>query len=508
MKRMASIFFPQWAMECRQRRTGEAPPDETPFALVVDGPRGQLVHSVTPATRVIGIGPNQRVTDARAMCPELALEAHDAAAAAAALARVAEWCGRWSPLVAIDGTDGLLLDLTGATHLWGGEGGTARALLRDLSRIGHRCRLAIAPTVGAAWALARYGDVRGVRVGMNALDVRLAPLPVESLRLEPATVLLLGRLGLKSVGALAAVPRMPLARRFTSGEPSLNPLTRLDQAVGFLSEPVVPHVVDPPARVTRRVTEPVTDLPVVETLLEEMAAALVDLLRHRGHGLRRGLLQAYRTDGGVEAAEVETALATRDARHLLRLFDGRLDHWDAGFGFDAFALTAVRAEPLGAAQSGLLGEEPGDLQLARLVDRLVAKLGSERVRRPVPMESHIPERGLRWISALEPSVPFVADTATRPLRLLDRPERIEVLYATPEGSPRRFIWRRCAHPIAKVQGPERIAPEWWRARTRARERDYYRVEDEQGRRYWLFRHGRYGDGRNEEPDWYMHGLFA
>ena len=496
-------------MECWTQRTGEAPPDEPPFALVVDGPRGQLIHAVTPAARAAGIHPGRRATDARAICPELVLEEHGRDSAADTLAGLAEWCGRWSPLVATDGTDGLLLDLTGATHLWGGEGGTARALRRDLARIGHRCRLAIAPTVGAAWALARYGGAPEVRIGMNGLDAWLAPLPVESLRLEPATVLLLGRLGLKSIGALAAVPRMPLARRFTADDPSLNPLVRLDQALGRLSEPVVPHVADLPARVVRRVVEPVTDLPVVETLLEEMAAALVGLLEDHGQGLRSALLQAYRMDGGVEAAWVETALATRDARHLRRLFDGRLDHWDAGFGFDAFALTALRAEPLDAAQPGLLGEEQGDLQLARLLDRLVAKLSPARVCRPAPVESHIPERSLRWVSALEPPAPFAAGpAAARPLRLLDRPERIEVLYATPEGAPRRFIWRRRGHPIAKVQGPERIAPEWWRARPDARERDYYCVEDEGGRRYWLFRHGRYGDGRDDEPGWYMHGLFA
>lgn len=496
-------------MECRQRRTGETPPDEQPFALVIDGPHGQLIHAVTPAARAAGVRPDRRATDARAICPELVLEEHDQDFATDGLARLAEWCSRWSSLVAVDGADGLLLDLTGATHLWGGEGGTARALRRDLVRIGHRCQLAIAPTVGAAWALARYGGASSVRVGMNGLGARLAMLPIESLRLSPATVLLLGRLGLKSMGALAQVPRMPLARRFTTDDPSLNPLTRLDQALGRLSEPVVPHVADLPIRVVRRVMEPIIDLPVVETILREMAVALVGLLEDRGQGLRRALLQAYRLDGGVEAARVETALVTRDARHLRRLFDGRLDHWDAGFGFDAFALTALRAEPLGAAQPGLLGEEPGDLQLARLLDRLVAKLSPTRVCRPAPVESHIPEKSLHWVSALEPPIPFtVSPTAARPLRLLDRPERIEVLYATPEGAPYRFIWRRRGHPIVKVQGPERIATEWWRPHADARERDYYRVEDEGGRRYWLFRHGRYGESQDDEPGWYLHGLFA
>lgn len=509
MRRMASIFFPHWAMESWSRRTGETPPETEPFALTTMGPHGPIIHALTPVTRTAAIRAGQRATDARAICPSLGLQFHDADWATRALTSLAEWCGRWSPMVAVDGADGLLVDLAGATHLWGGEGETIHTMLGEFARLGHKAQVAVAPTLGAAWALARYGGVQGVQVHAAELEIKLAPLPVEALRLEAATVLLLGRLGLKTVGALAGVPRLPLARRFTSREPALNPLTRLDQALGRLSEPILPHVAEPPARAARRVLEPVTDVPLVEAVLEDLAAELVATLAERGHGLRRACLQAYRVDGGVEVAEAETARPTRDAAHIRRLFDGKLDRWDAGFGFDAFSLTAMRTDALAPSQSGLLGDECGDLQLARLLDRLVAKLGPTRVRRPVPVESHIPERAVRWVGALERVARFEANgMAGRPLRLLDRPERIEVLYATPEGHPKRFTWRRRAHLVSRVAGPERIAPEWWRAKPGARDRDYYRVEDNEGRRYWLFRHGRYNDADGTEPGWYMHGLFA
>lgn len=496
-------------MESWTRRTGETPHEDKPFALTVEGAHGPVLHAVTPVSRAAAVRAGQRATDARAVCPELLLEPHDMGWAARALASLAEWCGRWSPLVAVDGADGLLLDLTGAAHLWGGEEATARRMLREFNQLGHRAQISVAPTVGAAWGLARYAGERCLRVEADAMEAALARLPVEALRLEPGTVLLLGRLGLKIVGALDAVPRLPLARRFTSNDPTRNPLTRLDQALGRLAEPILPHLADPPARALRRAVEPVTDLPRVEAVLDSLAAELVGELERRGRGLRRAALHAYRVDGGVEAAEVETARPTRDPRHFRRLFDGKLDGWDAGFGFDAFSLTALRTDPLGAAQPELLGQATGDAAVARLVDRLVAKLGGSRVRRPVAVESHNPKRSVRWTSALDPVPPFRPLKAeARPVRLLDQPERIEVLYATPEGHPKRFTWRRRPHVVARVAGPERIAPEWWRARAGSRDRDYYRVEDVDGRRYWLFRHGRFGDERDDAPAWYMHGLFA
>jgi protein ImuB len=213
-------------------------------------------------------------------------------------------------------------------------------------------------------------------------------------------------------------------------------------------------------------------------------------------------------DGGVATASVATAIAGRDPKHLQRLLIDKTACLDPGFGFDAFALVADWTESLDAAQESLIDEPTGTRDLARLIDRLTVKLGASAVRRPQPFESHLPERAVQWISALKSASSSSCETAARPHRLLDRPEAIDVIYATPEGMPRRFVWRRAVHDIARVEGPERIAPEWWRERSTARLRDYYRVEDQAGRRYWIYREGLAGDGRGGAPNWYLHGLFA
>ncbi len=129
-------------------------------------------------------------------------------------------------------------------------------------------------------------------------------------------------------------------------------------------------------------------------------------------------------------------------------------------------------------------------------------------------ESHLPERASGWEAAIRdrptpnPSRLREGSSKNAPQRLLDRPEAIAVVYATPEGLPRRFVWRRAVHDIARVEGPERIAPEWWREPSTSRLRDYYRVEDQAGRRYWIYREGVIGDGRGGVPDWFIHGLFG
>jgi len=230
-------------------------------------------------------------------------------------------------------------------------------------------------------------------------------------------------------------------------------------------------------------------------------------------GARRLHLAGYRVDGSVAGAGVATAIPTRDPKHLMRLLADKAASLDPEFGFDAFVLTASWCEPLGAAQESLVDEPSGEAEVAKLVDRLSVKLGAERVRRPRPIASYLPERANGWRSAIEEKPSPQASPASgrgsiRPQHLLDRPEAIAVVYATPEGVPRRFMWRRLVHDIAKVEGPERIAPEWWRERSTARLRDYYRVEDNDGRRYWIFREGLAGDGRGGAPEWYLHGLFG
>ena len=216
-------------------------------------------------------------------------------------------------------------------------------------------------------------------------------------------------------------------------------------------------------------------------------------------------------DGEVVVRRLEMAEATRDPAHIVRLFAARLDNIDAGFGIEMLRLRANWAEPLALEQADIeAATENRGTSLAACIDRLTVRLGAQAINRPMPFASHIPERAQRWQPPLEPEPASQGQLAfhARPLSLLDTPEKIAVLYATPDGYPQRFRWRGQVHEVARVEGPERIAPEWWRERGRARLRDYYRIEDEEGRRYWIYRLGIIGDGRGGPPDWYLQGLYA
>jgi protein ImuB len=258
-----------------------------------------------------------------------------------------------------------------------------------------------------------------------------------------------------------------------------------------------------------KLAEPATHPEAAAQALDQLVPELARQLEARKLGARRLHLAGYRVDGSVAGTGVATAIPSREPRHLRRLLIDKAASLDPEFGFDAFALTASWCEPLGGRQESLVDEPNGEAEVAKLVDRLSVKLGAERVRVPCPQQSHLPERANSWVTAvLSPDVPAAVATTVRPQKLLDRPETIAVVYATPEGLPRRFVWRRLVHDIARVEGPERIAPEWWRERSTARLRDYYRVEDNDGRRYWIFREGLAGDGRGGAPEWYIHGLFG
>ena len=519
--------------------------------LSVEGTHGPIIHAVTRAAAERGARPGARLTDARAIDPALIAEPADPAGDAALVQRLATWAGRWSPLVEVDG-EGLRLDVSGVAHLFGGEPGLMRDIERRFGTLGLTTRVAIASTAGAAWALAHFGPSLAIvapakagahvsPIAHNGIDMdaslrwhdgvldQLAPLPVAALRFDTETVRTLDRLGLKTIGALAELPRLALARRFRG---AADVVDALDRALGCKPEPLTAAPADPPPRALLKLEEPATHPEAAAQALERLIPALVDQLERRRLGARQLSLIGYRVDGSTGTALVATAIPSREPKHLQRLLADKAAALDPEFGFDAFALTAGWTEDLGAAQESLVEEPSGERELARLVDRLTVKLGPRAVRRPKARESHLPERASRWVSAVSsssrgfpgevagearrrgPSTSFAGPPPReisgriRPQRLLDRPEAIEVLYATPEGMPRRFIWRRAAHEIARVEGPERIAPEWWRRPSSERLRDYYRVEDVQGRRYWIYREGVIGDGRGGLPNWFIHGLFG
>ena len=450
------------------------------------------------------------------------MEDADLSADAADLERLAQWTRRWCPWVQSDGMDGLLLDTTGASHLHGGEAAMLLGMERAFARAGLTARIAAAPTIGAAWALAHHAAEARVSCGAPELAHRLAPLPAAALRLDAETVLLLKRLGLKTVGDLDAVPRPALIRRFRRIEAvEANPVLRLDQATGRLAEPLMPQGETPPLRALLRLAEPVGELDGLTRLLADLAADLARRLEREERGARALVFTAYRVDGNALSLEARTGLATREAAHMVRLFGERLATLDPGFGIEAATLEAAVSEPLGGVQDDLTGAGEAALDMARLIDRLSVRLGSGHVVRPIPAGSHMPERGERLLPAGTVEAAGAVEAAGfgesaahpvqrdfLPLRLLPRPEEAEVVHAVPEGPPARFRWRRRLHDVARSQGPERIAPEWWREKSSARLRDYYRVEVADGRRFWLYREGLAGDGRGGTPRWYVHGLDA
>lgn len=464
-----------------------------------------------------GIRLEMTLADARGAVPDLVVEEADEAADQALLERIADWCDRYTPLVALDPPHGLFLDISGCAHLFSrdDDDGEAALLADSLHRLaaqGFEVRGAIASAAGAAWALAHYGSVGCIPAG-NETEA-LAELPVAALRIDAVQVALLNRLGLKRIRQLVDKPRAPLAARF-----GIELVTRLDQALGYLDEVLSPRRPAPSLSAERRFSEPVIDSDSLLQTVASLSRSLVSLLEKHGLGARHLEASFFRIDGAVSRIEVGTAAPLRDAEAFPLLFSERLSalatEWDAGFGFDMVRLAVLRAELLAATQINLTGEEGYKAGLSHLYDRLGARLGASRVTRSIPVDTHIPERADKAhpVTYSHASQSAVAEQVfetppDRPLRLFAHPEQVEVIAEVPDGPPLRFRWRRILHEVARAEGPKRIAPEWWREIDDGRAtRDYFRVEDAEGRRFWLFREGLY-ERETTTPAWYLHGLFA
>jgi protein ImuB len=443
------------------------------------------------------------LAQAQALVPGLRIADADPAGDAAALAELAGWCLRYAPLTAADVPDGVWIDASGCAHLFGGEAAMLADMAARLARGGIAARAAIADTPGAAHATARYGGPSVVPPGGHA--EALAPLPVAALRLAPEMAAALRTLGLERIGELAAAPRGPLARRFG---PAL--LTRLDQALGRVAEPITPVL--PPAAVQHRLTfvEPLLTAEAFAAVIDTLAAAVCTALDRAGQGARQLDLVFERVDATTQAVRVGLARPARAPRPLARLLTDRLDTVDPGLGVEAMRLVVSRAEAWVAVQARTaLVEEDAAPDIAPLVDRLQNRFGAHRVYRVEPVESDVPERSVRRVPALAPAGPLGGWPALpRPARLLPCPQRVQALSVLPDHPPAAFVWRRVRHRVRRADGPERITGEWWRRdRETAAVRDYWAVEDEAGRRFWLYRSGDGVDPATGDLSWYLHGLF-
>lgn len=466
--------------------------------------------AVSRAALSLGLSPGMSLADARARAPELNAVPHDAGADAALLAQAVQAFGRFSPMVARDPPDGLMLDVTGCAHLFGGEPGLVTAARALADQAGLDARLALARTPQTARALARFGAGGVVPEGRDREAVR--PLPIVALELNPADALALRRAGLKTLGDLDDRPRAPLAARFGAGFPH-----RLDLILGLADARITPVRPAPPIVADRILAEPLLDTEPVQAVIADLLEEMQQALEARGLGARLFILTVYRVDGARRRIGLGVRSPLRDAAGLLRLFRERLAALpaplDPGFGFDQLRIEARALRPLAAEQPDLDAPARPLADLDVLIDRLTARLGPEAVAAARPLGSHLPERAEAWVSAAnsgdrpaeidwlepEPGAP-----PTRPLHLFDPPQPVEALALAPDSPPAMFHWRRVRHRIVRAEGPERIESEWWRRRERVR--DYYRVEDDQGRRFWLFRAGHFGG--DPPPRWYLHGLFA
>ncbi|WP_024278302.1 DNA polymerase Y family protein [Xanthobacter sp. 126] len=528
-RRLAALFLPRLPTDRlhRSRRgrrmssAGDAPADP-PLVTVEVKANARRLAAVDAAAARLGLHPGLTLADAQARVPKIEAVEADAAADTALLAAIASWCERWTPFVAVSGPDGIVLDITGCAHLFGGEAALLSAMTERLAATELAACGAVAGTARAALALARWRPGRVVPAGGEREAV--APLPVEALGLNAEAARSLSYLGLVRIGDIAGKPRAALAARFGS-----TLVERLDELCGAASPPISPLNPLPVYVAERRFAEPMGDEATARAVLADLARDLTGVLERHGEGGRRFEAAFFRSDGAVRRVAAGTAAPLRDDARLAALFRERLaalaDPLDPGFGYDVIRLSVTAAEPLTATQSGF-DAEPDGAGLDQLVDILSARLGPRRVTCLAALDSHIPERAAvrmpaqkawrsrearaqtslahDWVEPTAAGAPLA-----RPPALFPAPEPVETLAEVPDGPPLRFRWRRVLHEVARAEGPERIAPEWWTALDGNRPgltRDYFRVEDTEGRRFWLYREGTYG-GETSAPRWFLHGLF-
>ena len=455
----------------------------------------------TAAARDLYIG--QRLADARALIPGLRTDAAAPVADAEALGCLADWCHRYTPWVAVDdrgdhrenGTAGLMLDITGCAHLFGGEAALIEDLLNRLSRFQVTAYAAAADTPGAACAWARFGEGPVLEHGQSR--AKLAALPIEAIRLDRELVVQLRRLGLRQVGDVLTLPRAPLAARF--GEAILR---RLDQVFGVSNEPISPRRPVPLWQTRLTFPDGISRREDIDLATRKLLEDLCPRLEKAGRGVRMLALDCYRLDGVVQTIEIGTGKPVCAVTHLVRLFDENLGTIDPGFGIEMMILSATKTDPLALHQDGLMATRAAH-DLSDVIDRLKTRLGPKRVRHLMPRASHVPERAAVAVPAL-PSPdggPWLRGKL-RPVRLLSPPEPLEIHeLGGDDGVPCGFRWRRSDYRVMWAEGPERIEPEWWRA-VSPHARDYFWVQDGAGRRFWIYQN------RDDKRSWFMHGLFA
>lgn len=496
-KRFMSIWFRHLTTDWLTLRRPEL--KDVPFVFAVPERNRIVITAANPAAEAQGVYRGMTAADAKAITTHLQVLDHIPGKEAKLLRQLGLWCIRYTPIVAVDLPDGLILDISGCAHLWDGERGYLKEMVNKLRASGYDARAAIADTIGTAWAVARFGKTTPI-IESGTQTQALLNLPPLALRLEPLVSEKLQKLGLITIKSFIQIPRTVLRRRFGEGF-----LMRLAQAVGHEDEYLVPLV--PPVPYAERLPclEPIRTVAGIEIAIQNLLEALCLRLQSEGKGLRKALLKCYRVDGKMVQAAISTNRGSHSVSHLLKLFGLQISKIEPALGIELFLLEASKVEDIDPLQEKLWAGKPGltDTALAELLDRIAGKVGPERIRRYLPAEHYWPERSIRpAVSLQEVTETAWRNNRQRPLRLLRRPEPVEVMALLPDYPPKVFTYKGRRHVVEKADGPERIEREWWQ--DKGEHRDYYAVEDSNGQRYWLFRSGHY----DAAPQWYLHGFFA
>jgi protein ImuB len=498
-RRFVTIWFPHLKTDWFTRRQPSLA--HAPFVLAIPEHGKMIISATNQPAEQQGIERGMAVADARAVFPGIIVRDDNTSLSAKLLRSFAVYCIRFTPIVATDPPDGLILDVTGCPHLWGDDQSYINTITGRLRGLGYGVKAGMADTIGAAWAITRFNSTQNV-IEPSQQAKALLGLPPQCLRLEPETLDLLYKLGLRQVQSFMAMPRSSLRRRF--GEHFIN---RLDQALGHAEEVIHPEHTPDPFSERLPCPEMILARPGIQFALQYLLNSLCARLGREQKGLRSACLKCYRVDGNIQQIEVGTHQASNNPQHLFKLFDLKIETIDPGMGIELFVLEASGIERLFPLQEKLWLENRGlnDPRFRELLDRIANKTGTGTIHRFLPDEHHWPERSVRPAVSLDEAMNFSWNKdKKRPVQLLSIPELIEVTAPIPDYPPLLFRHKGKLHTVKKADGPERIEREWWI--DEGVHRDYYTVEDEEGNRYWLFRSGHYT--HEKKPQWYLHGFFA
>jgi protein ImuB len=506
MPRVVSLYLPTWPTDRLRRKLGaSAPSADTPIVLFGRQGRRRQVLALDAAARQAGLRIGMPASKAQVLVPGLVSLELEPAEDAAALDRLALWALRYAPIVAPDPPDGIVIDTSGADHLHGGEETMLASLVARIEASGIAARAGIADAWGTAHAAARFlaRPIAVIPRGQAAAVMR--DLPICALRLPAQIVEGLHVLGFERIGDIEDTPKAPLAHRFG---PEL--MRRLEQAMGRTAEPFEPVRSSELIEVRRAFGEPIGAAETIARYTAKLVEQLCAALEQQGLGARRLDLLFHRVDNRIEAIRIGTAAPVRDTRRLTRLLIDHIDTVDPGFGIELMTLTATLAEPLRDHQTISSLIEPEEPDISDLVDVIANRLGSSRLYRFAPVESDVPERSVKRVAPTAPD-----DGASwpgewpRPSRLLTPPEPIETMALLPDNPPVWFTWRGIRRRVARADGPERVFGEWWLHQVETPSvRDYFRVEDESGERFWIYRAGDGEDPATGSHKWFLHGIFA